>query len=83
MEKFGIFELLDALSALTAGTQASPPAEADPPHPGENAGEEKPAFDHAFDPPAYGGTGAAPEHGGSALDSFLARHEETKGKAKK
>ncbi len=76
MEKFGIFELLDALSALTARQEDAPaPAPAPSPKP--------PALDPVFAPPAYGASGQAAPAGGSALDSFLTRHERTKEKAKK
>ena len=82
MEKFGIFELLDALSALTA-------AGADDARGGQgDAKEEEKAkdrpFDPAFDPPAYGQEQPhASPAGRSAYDGFLARHEAAKGRAKK
>ncbi len=86
MEKFGIFELLDALAALT------PPAREDgPPEAEEPAAETQPAPaekrtpDAAFAPPSYGEGGAAPANlsQGSAYGAFLARHEKAKERAKK
>ena len=66
MEKFGIFELLDTLSALIMPEEdRSAPAE--PPH----------ATDKAFAPPAYGGEADMPPPGASALSSFLDRHDKT------
>lgn len=70
MEKFGIFELLDALSALTAKTEDSP----------------SPAEDAAYLPPSYGAENAAPPQSAptdfkspgaerDALKDFLARHD--------
>ena len=66
MEKFGIFELLDTLSALLGEgeeTDRSPaPAEKTAPS----------AEDEAFLPPSYGETDAA-----AAVSSFLNKHAET------
>ena len=67
MEKFGIFELLDALSAITAATDA--PAE-----------ESPSAMDEAYKPPVYGDQPAdapkapEPHTDTDALAGFLARH---------
>lgn len=80
MEKFGIFELLDALSALTAREDAP----AAPPKP----------EDAAFRPPAYSaesGAASAPAareeppeaQRQSALGDFLARHDAIARKAHK
>ncbi len=81
MEKFGIFELLDALSALTA-SEAAPKKEeefAQPPaHDPAQGPAHGSAHDPAFDPPVYGKTGPS-----AALDTFLARHDKTTGKVKK
>lgn len=78
MEKFGIFELLDALSALTAQKeeQASPPAE-------QTAERKRP--DETFVPPSYGEAQSAPPaaHDADALAGFLARHDAVARKAKK
>ena len=66
MEKFGIFELLDTLSALLdegdAGDVPSAPAEKTVPS----------AADEAFLPPSYGEKDNA-----AALSSFLTKHDET------
>lgn len=72
MEKFGIFELLDALSALSA----------------ENAPSEKSTAetgDKAFDPPVYGGDEPHKASGkeSDALSGFLARHDAMARKAEK
>ncbi len=66
MEKFGIFELLDTLSAL-AGETTEPPA---------NGGEKSvpSVTDSAFLPPDYANGGADGNH---AYASFLDRHEKT------
>ena len=76
MEKFGIFELLDALSALTA--QNGPEPDGDPP-----AAPRLP--DGAFDPPAYGGEPPQKTGGreNDALAGFLARHDAVARKAEK
>lgn len=76
MEKFGIFELLDALSALTA--QNVPPPAEEPP-----AKKRQP--DESFDPPAYGGEPQEKTGGreSDALADFLARHEAVARKAEK
>lgn len=83
MEKFGIFELLDALSALfpqeagepfSDGTQANSGAT-------EDAADHAPSPDPAFAPPDYGASPdsaaakPAPEQDNTALGSLLARHE--------
>ncbi len=74
MEKFGIFELLDALSALTAHDQ---------PASGSENSRLSPD-DHAFRPPDYGTQeAAAPEKNEDALASFLARHDAVAHKADK
>lgn len=67
MEKFGLFELLDALSALTAAGNEVPPATQ------QNKSDP-------FAPPSYAGTPAetkavAPSGGSDALSSLLRRHE--------
>lgn len=75
MEKFGIFELLDALAALTA----TPPEEKDEPK----------ALDPAYLPPDYAGSGtndeskAEPPKKSSPLEGFYARHDAVAKKAKK
>ncbi len=93
MEKFGIFELLDALSALL------PANGGDPLSPQENAADDtanqtqtkaapEPARraepDAAFAPPDYGTGMPAPQESGehSALDTLLRRHEQLSRKIK-
>lgn len=88
MEKFGIFELLDTLSALVTGQEGKV---------GENP-EQAPrqeAPSSAFAPPDYFASEPTPqsekseqtaqETGGenSALSSLLSRHEQVKRKAEK
>ncbi len=68
MEKFGIFELLDALAAMT---ESAPPA------------EQKRTPDAAFDAPAYGEEVRRDPEGGTAVGGFLARHDETSRRVKK
>lgn len=66
MEKFGIFELLDALAAITE----------DAAKPDEDAPAAPKTPDESYLPPAYGGeTPAQNESGKRAIDDFLARHE--------
>lgn len=70
MEKFGIFELLDALSALTAPDAGQPPSEPSDP----------------FAPPDYSAPAPSQkEHGEpgdrDALAGFYARHEKIAKKA--
>ena len=79
MEKFGIFELLDALSALTAhrggendGLTAPPDALASDQKPDKSA-PSRPA-----DPPQ---TASAPSASPDALSAFLARHDRMSRKA--
>ncbi len=67
MEKFGIFELLDALSAFTDAAQEEksvPPAATTP--------SEQ---DAAFAPPDYAAPQSETGTHQSALSSFLSRHE--------
>ena len=66
MEKFGIFELLDTLSALILPEESPSPAPEAPPRAG----------DRAFAPPAYGEQ-TGPPPAGSALSTFLDRHDKT------
>ncbi len=80
MEKFGIFELLDALSAITENVP--PPAQ-----PAQNEQTAPPAPskkvpDAAFDSPDYGNERPAPQpDGGNAYDGFLAKHDAIKKRA--
>ena len=69
MEKFGIFELLDTLSAILAG-EKEPAAAQKPP-------AEQPApQDTAFAPPAYSGENTGENRSEiAALSSFLAQHD--------
>ena len=69
MEKFGIFELLDALSALTAQNEGNKPAPDDASYrPPDYAAPVSPKQERNPDSP---GT----EEGGEALSAFLARHD--------
>lgn len=71
MEKFGIFELLDALSALTETDEKPEPSQPRTP-------------DGAFAAPDYGLPAQEPPAGGqTALDGFLSRHEAAKNRVKK
>ena len=73
MEKFGIFELLDALSAAASAESASAPQPQAAPDPS----------DAAFSAPSYGvqtdaaerAPRPAPPEKKDALASFLARHD--------
>ncbi len=67
MEKFGIFELLDALAAMTE----------DPPK------TEKRTPDAAFDAPSYGEAPKKEPEGGTAVGGFLDRHERASRRIKK
>ena len=80
MEKFGIFELLDALSAVAGSAADAPPSPQEPPaeHPAERKDGEKKAFDPAFSAPDYGTRQEPVQEGASALDGFIARHEKAK-----
>ena len=81
MEKFGIFELLDALAALTEGEEGQGGAQQDPPP----AGKKLP--DETFRAPDYGdgesGKNEPAARDGSAIGGFLSRHDEISKKAKK
>ncbi len=80
MEKFGIFELLDALSAMAAAAEKPSPPEKEEPKE-ETRGGRVP--DPSFAPPAYDGTPAPlPSAPANALGDFLARHDAVAGKAK-
>lgn len=82
MEKFGIFELLDALSALTdTETQSKPIASEE--HTEEKR-EQKKVPDAAFSSPTYGAPQTElPAGEGQALGDFLARHDEISRKARR
>ncbi len=73
MEKFGIFELLDALSALTS---AQKDADDNPP---DAPAEQTAAQDASPSPPAHGASGTEAE----ALSAFLARHDAISRRIKK
>ena len=92
MEKFGIFELLDALSAACDAAAPPPPSEDSPSDTGasreemrasEGNSSSKRAPDAAFLAPSYGEQQAPPPSSGSAIDGFYARHEHAKSKAKR
>ena len=68
MEKFGIFELLDTLSALTA-EQSAATAQSRPPETEETLAEIPPQKQPPDAMPA------APTPSGDALAAFLARHD--------
>ena len=68
MEKFGIFDLLDALSAITEAETDAPEPEPAPARPATD--------DAAFAPPPYAApTGPAAAGTNTALSSLLERHE--------
>ena len=77
MEKFGIFELLDTLSALILPDGRAEGGEERP----QSAPQPPRAEDRAFAPPAYNGESAAPPApappASSALSSFLEKHDST------
>lgn len=86
MEKFGIFELLDALSAITAATSGEKAPSSPAPSRAEEKTETKRTPDAAFAPPSYadgGGTDGLAPSGRTAYDGFVARHEAAKGRVKK
>lgn len=70
MEKFGIFELMDALSAIVS---AETPTDDSAP---QTTGTPT-AQDAAFDPPSYGEEkrDEGPSGQRDALSSFLSRHD--------
>ena len=73
MEKFGIFELLDALSAVLDGKNDAPPPDETSAETPAKPPAEPTAVDASFLPPDY----AASAQEGGALSSFLSRHDET------
>ncbi len=74
MEKFGIFELLDTLSAIMESGSDAPAAENTPPAAEENGPPAPPAAtDTAFLPPDY----ALGDERNRAFSDFLSRHDET------
>ena len=84
MEKFGIFELLDTLSAImTPNPTEEEPTQAEKEHraaPAQEAGNAevispKPS-DSAFAPPSFGGEQTLEAQANrNALDTFLQRHD--------
>ena len=74
MEKFGIFELLDTLSAIMESGSDAPAAEENrPPFAKDNAPPASPAAtDSAFLPPDY-----ALGESMRTFSDFLSRHDET------
>lgn len=66
MEKFGIFELLDALSAITAAEPADRPRQ-------DDAAYRAPVYGGAFPEQTVQKKTPYPD---GALSSFLARHDE-------
>ncbi len=80
MEKFGIFQLLDTLSALSAAQPAETkpsPTERPAQQPAESAAAKQPAAEAPRDAEHTAHTSA------DALASFLARHEEVRRRAEK
>lgn len=84
MEKFGIFELLDTLSALTAAGDAargeSQPPDAEAQSAPQNAPPSAPPAARAA-APAEQQSGQT--RGSDAFAAFLARHDETRRRAEK
>ena len=76
MEKFRIFELLDALSALTANESQAPPARQQAPQDAANAPADTPAAQQT-----HGGQTAQMQT--DALQAFLARHDALSKRVKK
>ena len=78
MEKFGIFELLDTLSAITAPLSEAESAETEQAQPQPERANPQ---DSAFSPPAFGTpplreNAPAPEkESGNAFTALLQRHE--------
>lgn len=78
MEKFGIFELLDTLAALT---DSDAPAQTPT---AEEGSEGKKMPDDAFRAPTYGAPTEQLRSGETqAIDGFLARHDAISRKAKR
>lgn len=74
MEKFGIFELLDTLSALAPEKETQ--------HDAEKTEKNPPVPDGAFAPPSYpDGGNAKTKTSADALQGFLARHDAVARKA--
>ena len=85
MEKFGIFELLDALSALTDGgreTGSAAPRDGTKPA-GRTNGAAPPEGSAAPSPSVSASGPAAPQPGRDALADFLARHDAIAKKTRK
>ncbi|MBR7186571.1 MAG: hypothetical protein IKD43_03695 [Clostridia bacterium] len=80
MEKFGIFELLDALAAITQ--MQDPPAGVAAKNAAEKERERK-LPDASFSPPTYGAPLTQPNPSSTAYGAFMERHERAKGKVKK
>ena len=97
MEKFGIFELLDALSALTdGGRETGSAAPRDGTKPAERTNGAAPPEGSAAPSPSVSASGsaapsssvsasgsAAPQPGRDALADFLARHDAIAKKTRK
>ena len=88
MEKFGIFELLDALSAITAASGKGSPSAEGQEKTDDAPADERPAKkrtpDAAFAPPTYGTEAPAQTAAGrTAYEGFLARHASATSKVKK
>ncbi len=80
MEKFGIFELLDTLSALTAAGNAARGEPSSPNAETQSAPQTAPPADHTA-APAEQQSGQT--RGSDAFAAFLARHDETRRRAEK
>ena len=85
MEKFGIFELLDALSALTdGGRETGSAAPRDGTKPAGRTNDAAPPEGSAAPSPSVSASGsAAPQPGRDALADFLARHDAIAKKTRK
>lgn len=79
MEKFGIFELLDTLSALTAAGNAARGESQPPDAEAQSAPQAAPPAARAA--PAEQQSGQT--RGSDAFAAFLARHDETRRRAEK
>lgn len=80
MEKFGIFELLDTLSALTAAGDAARGESQPPDAEAQSAPQAAPPAARAA-APAEQQSGQT--RGSDAFAAFLARHDETRRRAEK
>ncbi len=78
MEKFGIFELLDTLSAIMEKDAPAPPPADGPSATPPDAPATPSVEDRSFLPPDYAGGESS-----AALSSFLSKHDELARRAAK